>query len=381
MSPSWFQCTNCEARYRFEERLAGRAMACRQCGAVFRVPPVPVHLAAPGMPVSVEQRWHLKLASGREFGPVLQDVVAEWVKEGRADADSLVCQDGTVDWYRLPDIFPQFLAAAPAPGHPDEFTPVPGIAEYLPAAGLLEHIPDEWNDMNASARDAQQQALEGIEREVRRSMGAVKLTAVRHLITEEAKEFGGESPRDAVQMRPDHLLLCEFSAHSTCFCVIVPWGRMGRMAHEIFSILPGALPHSLALRRAREDHYAGGMWIGINGRDDDMLALSAARSQEQLASGIIWNWYSEKRDYTMVQVWGVQAVPLGAEKFLHAVQTNGRGPGGHELGLLWYLEKQSAFYRFARRLSVPDTHETHILFASNAAQILCRAAHAIVAAA
>jgi hypothetical protein len=158
---------------------------------------------------------------------------------------------------------------------------------------------------------------------------------------------------------------------------VVPWSRMGRLPHEIFSILPGALPHSLALRRAKEEHFAGGLWIGIDGRDDSVPSISAGRSQDQLSAGIVWNWYSERRDYTMVQVWGVQAVPLGAEKFVHMVQTNGRGPGGCELGLMWYLEKQSGFYRFARRLHTQGSHETHVLFASCAGQLLCRAAHRI----
>ena len=380
--PAWFQCMNCDARYRFEERLAGKAMACRQCGGVFRLPPVPLSIRAPiKTSTAGERRWHLKLASGHQFGPVLPEVIEEWVREGRADGDSLVCQDGTEEWHMLSVALTSLSRAVSKTAQSSPFYPFVSISEYLPAAGLFEHIPDELNDMPSYAQEIQKTALEAVEREVRRTMGAVKLTGVRHLITEEAKEFFGPPPREAIQMRPDHLMLAEFKSHSTCFYAIIPWGGMGCMAHELFSILPGALPHSVALRRAREDNSAGGIWVGITGRDDDVLALAATRSQEELSSGIIWNWFSEKRDYTMIQVWGVQAVPLGEEKFFHSIQTNARGPRGQELGLLWYLEKQSAFYRFARRLHIPDSHETHVLFASNGGQILCRVAHAIIEAA
>ena len=152
---------------------------------------------------------------------------------------------------------------------------------------------------------------------------------------------------------------------------------MGRMAHEFFSILPGRMPHSLALRRGCENAFGSGQWIGINGAEDDVVAMAARRSRDDLISGITWNWFSARRDFTMVQVWGVQAVPLGPEKFLHAVQTSPRGPSGNELGVLWYLERQSAFYRFARRLSIPDSHESHILFGCCTGRILTMAADAL----
>jgi hypothetical protein len=205
---------------------------------------------------------------------------------------------------------------------------------------------------------------------MRRAMGAVRLVGTRSLIVGEARYLGGASPRDAAQMRAEHVLVAEFTAHGSDFYAAIPWGRLGLLPHELFSILPGEMPHPLALRRSTEHTFGDGQWIGINGAEDDVLAIAARRSQEALTSGIVWDWFSARRDYTMVQVWGVQSVPLGPEKFLHMVQTSPRGSAGNELGLLWYLERQSAFYRFSRRLSIPDTHETHVLFGSCTGQIL-----------
>ena len=62
-------------------------------------------------------------------------------------------------------------------------------------------------------------------------------------------------------------------------------------------------------------------------------------------------------------------LPLGDEKFLHMMQTACMGPTGQESGVLWYLERQSAFYRFSRRLSLPQDHETHFLFSTSSGQL------------
>ena len=368
---AWFQCTNCEARYQFDASQAGRALACRACGFVFRVPPVPVSLVPQpdAWPVG-GGRWYLRFPSGRQFGPVVTQVIEEWVREGRADGESLVCPEGAQEWYLLADAFPDLVAGRYQSAPADAYAPLPSVAEQLPAAGLLEFLHDDRDALTDEGRAQHDDALELLEKELRRAMGAVRLVAVRSVIVGEARYLGGASLRDAAQMRPEHVLVMELAAHGSNFYAAIPWGRLGRLPHELFSILPGRLPHPLALRRGCENAFGDGHWIGINGGEDDVLAVAARRSQEVLASGVVWNWFSAKRDYTMVQVWGVQSVPLGAGKFLHVIQTSPRGPAGTELGLLWYLERQSAFYRFSRRLSIPDTHESHVLFGSCTGQIL-----------
>jgi hypothetical protein len=368
---AWFQCTNCEARYHFDASQAGRAFACRSCGFVFRVPPVPVsHVPDPEAWPAGDGRWFLRFPSGRQFGPAMTPMIEEWVREGRADGESLVCPEGGQDWYLLADAFPDLVSARAEAVPQDPMAPMHSLAERLPAAGLLEFLKDDHASLSEEARLLHEGAMEQLDRELRRVMGAVRLVGTRSLIVGEARYLGGTSSRDAAQMRAEHVLVVEFTAHGSEFYAAIPWGRLGLLPYELFSILPGRLPHPLALRRGTEHSFGEGQWIGINGSEDDVLAVAARRSQEALTSGIVWDWFSAKRDYTMVQVWGVQSVPLGSEKYLHMIQTSPRGQSGNELGLLWYLERQSAFYRFARRLSIPDTHETHVLFGSCAGQIL-----------
>lgn len=342
-------------------------MACRACGFVFRVPPAPVSEAPhpDTMPAGGGQ-WFLRFASGRQFGPVRAQSIEEWVREKRADDECLVCPEGGTEWYWLADAFPDLFEAGPRAAS-GVCPPLPPVAELLPAAGLLELLPDHRGELTESFRARHDEARESLEEETGRAMGAISLTGVRSVILED-EDWDG--PRREAQLRAEHGLVAELSVHGSAFYLMVPWGGMGRMAHEFFSILPGCLPHALALRRETEEEFGAGQWVGINGAEDDVVAMSARRSQEDLSGGIEWQWFSRWRDYTMVQVWGVQAVPLGTEKFLHAIQTNPRGAAGSDFGLLWYLERQAAFYRFARRLSIPDTHEAHLLFASAAGRLL-----------
>lgn len=375
---AWFQCTNCEARYLFDASLAGRALACRQCGFVFRVPPVPVSAEPDAAAVSAGSgRWHLRFASGRQFGPVQPEVIAEWVHEGRADGDSLVCPEGSEEWFRVADAFPDLVPEKLSVPDPGAWDPSPSLAEALPASGLLDLLPDNYGDLPPTYRARDDEAREALDKELRRAMGAVRLSGLRSVMLGGPESAQTMRQREAEQMRADHVLAAEFTTHGSAFYLLIPWGPMGRLPHEFFSILPGRLPHPVALRRGCENAFGTGQWIGINGAEDDVVAVAARRSREDLISGINWNWFSARREYTMVQVWGVQAVPLGPEKFLHAVQTSPRGPGGNEAGVLWYLERQSAFYRFARRLSVPDTHESHVLFGSCTGRILTEAVDAL----
>ena len=378
---AWFQCTNCEAQYHFDAALAGRALTCGQCGTVFRMPPVPLSPAPPTAgSASSAVRWYLCLPSGRQFGPVVRDVIAEWLREGRADGDSLVCAEGSEEWHRLANAFPELLPETESEPAPGAWDPSPSLATALPASGLLDFLREGRGDLPLSVRAQHDEACEALNQELRRGMGSVRLAGVRSVILSEPDAGKSQRQRDADQMRADHLLVAELTAHGSSYYLLIPWGPMGRMAHEFFSILPGGMPHSLALRRGCENAFGTGQWIGINGAEDDVVAMAARRSRDDLISGITWNWFSARRDFTMVQVWGVQAVPLGSEKFLHAVQTSPRGPGGNEFGVLWYLERQSAFYRFARRLSIPDTHESHILFGCCTGRILTMAADALQAA-
>lgn len=52
---------------------------------------------------------------GREYGPVSQDQVRSWIGEGRVNATTLVCAEGSMDWRALGALpeFRPFVPAAP----------------------------------------------------------------------------------------------------------------------------------------------------------------------------------------------------------------------------------------------------------------------------
>ena len=148
--PKTFTCPNCRFAHRFLAALAGQSMHCQACGFVFRIPLVPL-APAEGVDFSQAGRWLLRLPGGRQFGPVRQEIILEWLSEGRADADCLVSPEGSTAWYRVVEVFPRAPlknktgnAGRTAPGEPDE----PGSpASIIPAAGLLEFWEDSAGEM------------------------------------------------------------------------------------------------------------------------------------------------------------------------------------------------------------------------------------------
>ena len=393
-----FTCPNCRYPHRFLAALAGQSMHCHGCGFVFRIPLVP--LANPeGVDFSQAGRWLLRLPSGRQFGPVRREMIKEWLREGRAGSRPGVSPEESALWYRVTDVFPQSpetggAATEPTaasgkkgksksgtvgpPARPAALEDSSSPAAVIPAAGLLDLLDDcsaapPRGRMRAIQRN-HAEAVKSLEEEAARAGGFLRPRGSRLVW------LGGETP--SRHGRGGHEPL-ELEAATVAaylgpqggeFYCIIPWSRLGRMPHEFLSILPGRLPAPVALRRATEEDFAGGRWIGITGDDRDVMALAAGISQEALARDIVWDWFSDNRLYHMVLVWGIQAVPLGGEKFAHLVQTAQRPEPGAPVGLRWYLERQSAFWRFARRLNLPGSPGSPVLFASCAARLLSLAA-------
>jgi hypothetical protein len=381
-----FTCPNCRQPHRFHAELAGQPMHCHGCGFVFRSPLVPL-APAEGLDVAGTRRWRLRLAGGRQFGPVRRDMIEEWLREGRADGDSLVSPEESGLWYRVTEAFPEMPAAAgpnmalpgktktsPVPEPPaDSLTP----GALIPAAGLLdllENCADE--PPTGRLRVIQRQhaaALASLQAECAAARGLIRLRASSLVWLEP-----DETPRTAgrsTSLEPEAATVAAcLGPQGGEFYVIIPWSQLGRLPHEFLSILPGRLSAPLALRRASDEDSAGGRWIGITGDDRDILAIAAGSSREALADGIGWDWRSHDRRYQTVLVWGLQALPLGTEKFAHLIQTAGHPDPAAPAGLRWYLERQSAFYRFARRLNLPGASGSPVLFASAAAQLLVLAA-------
>jgi hypothetical protein len=177
-------------------------------------------------------------------------------------------------------------------------------------------------------------------------------------------------------MTARHLLAVELSSYGTSFYLVVAWGELGRLPHEFFSILPGRLAHPVALRAGGMEGFGNGEWVGADGVGGGLLAVAAERSRERLAEGTETRWFSEDGMMAADLVWAVQGVPLGPERFVHVVQTAGQG-AEDVFGVMWYLERQRAFYEFAIRMGVPDTHECHFPFASLAGRLLVMASDAL----
>lgn len=57
---------------------------------------------------------------GREYGPVSQEQLQTWIREGRVDASTLVCLEGALDWRALRALpeFRSLMAPAPFAGAP-----------------------------------------------------------------------------------------------------------------------------------------------------------------------------------------------------------------------------------------------------------------------
>jgi len=52
-------------------------------------------------------------ADQKEYGPISADQIRQWISEGRANGQTMVCAEGTTDWKPL-EMFPEFgLMASP----------------------------------------------------------------------------------------------------------------------------------------------------------------------------------------------------------------------------------------------------------------------------
>jgi TM2 domain-containing membrane protein YozV len=80
-------------------------------------------------------------ADGREYGPVTVEQIHQWIREGRANAQTKVQPEGSTEWKALGEI-PEFAAAPPAtspPTLPPPGTRPDGADKKLPAGicGIL----------------------------------------------------------------------------------------------------------------------------------------------------------------------------------------------------------------------------------------------------
>jgi hypothetical protein len=79
-------------------------------------------------------------ADGREYGPISGEVLRQWIAEGRANAQTKVLAEGSVEWKRLEEL-PEFSVGAPgtAPLPAGPIAPLPSQprTNSLATTGLL----------------------------------------------------------------------------------------------------------------------------------------------------------------------------------------------------------------------------------------------------
>jgi hypothetical protein len=74
-------------------------------------------------------------ADGNQYGPISADQLRQWIAEGRANAQTKVLAEGTMEWKPLSE-FPEFFPSASAPGPtPLPPSPAPGIPTMQPLGG------------------------------------------------------------------------------------------------------------------------------------------------------------------------------------------------------------------------------------------------------
>jgi len=74
-------------------------------------------------------------ADGNQYGPISADQLRQWIAEGRANAQTKVLAEGSMDWKPLSE-FPEFFPSTTAPGAtPLPPSPAPGIPTMQPLGG------------------------------------------------------------------------------------------------------------------------------------------------------------------------------------------------------------------------------------------------------
>ncbi|MGI8602567.1 MAG: hypothetical protein ACR2OZ_06160 [Verrucomicrobiales bacterium] len=325
---------------------------------------------APVPPPPPPRRWWVRLSSGRQFGPFERTIVEQWINDGRAGPGSLIAHEGSVSWKPLEVAFPELCRARSAARN-DIYAPGKNVLAALPRKGLLGAVQDDREKFDAGLARQHQAAHDRLARDTERSALGMQFLGSKSV---RLRPSLPPEPGLGPPMRPatETLLFAAFQWMEQEIYLAVPWGEMGQLPHEFFSILPVAFPSSLALRRKSEHVFDHGVWVDVTGRTDSELAFLARQSQPGLVEGTNWRWVASGSDYEMILVWGLQIVPLGARACLHILQTSMQGALRRTFGIDWYLHRQHAFSSFRDHLTVPGDHEPHFLFGGTTAQLLSR---------
>jgi hypothetical protein len=159
--------------------------------------------------------------------------------------------------------------------------------------------------------------------------------------------------------RVDYLQRVRITSPQGEFHVVIPWSGPHMLPHEFFSWINGDLPAPLALKRGALGSWSNGRWVGPDGEVDHPLARAAREHPIDMYSNIEWN--HEIGGNRIELQWGLLAVPIRKEWYIHIVQT-ALQPGlvRSTFGLDWYFPRWIAFS--VNELQMDGEHAKHFLF-------------------
>lgn len=179
-----FQCPACGAKLNVKTELGGKRGVCPKCQAKIQIPadspdpaeavpavaagpvlaasdePEPAVMVPPTPPAPTaaapkESKWFVRPPSGGQYGPAAENVLRQWIGEGRITPDTLVWREGDPEWLKASAAFPE-LASIPAPVAPtvDATRPVavgPVVAGPGPSLSAPAPAPSGETDAASAA--------------------------------------------------------------------------------------------------------------------------------------------------------------------------------------------------------------------------------------
>jgi hypothetical protein len=375
MAEGVFHCPLCSRPLPLSPEMAGQEITCPACEYLLLVPKSFTELTPPPSPPTINpdapRRWWVRFPSGRANGPVAREVVEGWIRDGRAGPGSLVALEGANAWSAIEKEFEDLCAKhfVPRSRRQIPYAPRRNPLAGLPAARLLEAVPNYRQALPGELRRKHVAIDDRIARECARSTAGVELIGTRSLVLSEISPTMRHPPSRLVA---ENVVMAALRSKDQEFYLTLPWGPLGQMPHEFFSILPGKFPSALALRRKGEENSDDPVWLDGSGRTDTPLTRAARDASPALAADVNWRWISESGGYEMVLVWSLQCVPLGARQWLHLMATACQGALRRTFGIDWYLQRQQAALQFRDGIAPAGDHEPHLLFGSVTGRVLCR---------
>lgn len=137
--PIEFTCPHCQSLLRVDDANAGKRARCPQCNVVNRIPGEPVQLA----PTPTDsQQFFIESVSGQTFGPVTQNELDRWVREGRVSAECRIRPTGQASGQPASVYYPSLGIPT---SQPLDLTPPP---EKNPFASQHAQKPSDYDDTN-----------------------------------------------------------------------------------------------------------------------------------------------------------------------------------------------------------------------------------------